>query len=385
MLAILIAVALAALLPAAMYFANVRIFHQPPSPSGEPVGVSVLIPARNEEGSIEACVRSVLASVGVDLEVIVLDDHSIDRTATIVREIAATDPRLRCETAPPLPPGWSGKQHACFALSKLATKDVFSFLDADVRLAPDALSRLAAFQRDSRADLVSGFPRQETGTILEKLLIPMIHWLLLGFLPFARMRVDRRPGLGAGCGQWFLTTRSAYDRVGGHAVIQDSFHDGIKLPRAFRAAGLMTDLCDVTDLATCRMYRTAGQVWFGFAKNAREGLGHPKLLPFFTLLFLAGQVGPWVLLALAPWQPLFGWAAIPAVLTLAPRLHAARHFRQSWLSAILHPVGVVLVLTIQWFANVRSWVGKPIGWKGRVQPTTPTWGQFPTPHDKPSP
>ena len=86
------------------------------------------------------------------------------------------------------------------------------------------------------------------------------------------MRSSLQPGLGVGCGQWFMTSRDAYEKVGGHAAVKASLHDGIKLPRAYRAAGMMTDVCDATDLAVCRMYRSAGQVWNGLAKNAREGM-----------------------------------------------------------------------------------------------------------------
>src|SRR5204862_2615144 len=144
---------------------------------------SVLIPARNEELGIAAAIRSVLASQNVELEVIVLDDASTDRTADIVRALATEDPRVRLEPAPPLPSGWCGKQHACFALSKLARYPVLTFLDADVRLTPDALARMAALLDRSGAALVSGFPRQETGTFLEKLVIPLINWLLSCYLP----------------------------------------------------------------------------------------------------------------------------------------------------------------------------------------------------------
>ena len=101
--------------------------------------ISVLIPARNEEWSIGPAVESVLANVGVELEVVVLDDHSADRTAEVVREIAARDARVRLEPAPPLPEGWCGKQCACYTLSKHARYPVLTFFDADVRLAPCAL------------------------------------------------------------------------------------------------------------------------------------------------------------------------------------------------------------------------------------------------------
>jgi hypothetical protein len=330
------------------------------------------------------------------LECVVLDDHSEDRTAEVVRSITAKDPRVRLEKALPLPDGWAGKQHACYTLARHARFPILAFLDADVRLAPDGLVRMAAFLRDSKAALVSGFPRQETGTLAEKMIIPLIHFLLLGFLPLARMRASLQPGLGAGCGQWFMTTREAYDAVGGHEAVKASFHDGVKLPRAFRATGLPTDLCDVTDLAACRMYRSAGQVWSGLAKNAREGLAAPKLIVFSTLLLFCGQVLPFVLI---PCFLTYGWVlreltgqhylasgdpppvppppVVSALLVSAacllawyPRIDAAVRFRQSWVGAVLHPVGVLLLLVIQWYATLRAWVGNPVGWKGRPRPAT---------------
>ena len=92
---------------------------------------------------------------------------------------------------------------------------------------------------------------------------------------------------------------SAYDRSGGHAAIRATLHDGIKLPRAFRAPGFKTDLFDATDLAACRMYRTAGEVWLGLAKNAGEALAAPAMIVPMTPILLGGQVLPVILLALA--------------------------------------------------------------------------------------
>jgi glycosyltransferase involved in cell wall biosynthesis len=330
--------------------------------------VSVLIPARNEAAGIGACLRSVLASEGVELEVIVLDDASTDGTAEAAR---AVDPRVRVEPAPPLPPGWAGKQHACYTLSKLATRDTFAFLDADVRLSPDALARMAAFQRRSQATLVSGFPRQETVTVLEKLLLPLINWLLVCYLPLWLMRRMPLPSLGAGCGQCFLTTRAAYEQVGGHGhpAVRGSFHDGVKLPRAYRAAGLTTDLCDATDLATCRMYHSAGAVWRGLAKNAREGMAGPVGVWVWTLLLFGGQVLPFGLLVVAPVGGTAWWlAASAAFLNLLNRVETALWFRASGLSAVLHPFGVLLLLAVQWYAVLRGWLGRPVGWKDRPRP-----------------
>ena len=292
-----------------------------------------------------------------------------------MRAIAAEDPRLRLEAAPPLPAGWCGKQHACFTLAKLARFDTLTFLDADVRLEPDALARMAAFQKRSGAELVSGFPRQETGTLLEELLIPLINWLLLCFLPLWGMRHFRWAAFGAGCGQWFMTTRAAYEKVGGHAAIKSSLHDGLTLPRAYRRGGFFTDVCDATNLATCRMYRSATGVWFGLAKNAREGMAATGQICFWTLVLVCGQVLPFVLVVLVavrmPAEPLESHAIVITVAwvcVIATSGGIRRRFGHTPVGEALHPVAVVLLLAVQWYALARAVIGKPVGWKGREAP-----------------
>jgi hypothetical protein len=364
---------LLAVIPALLFRANLRAYRPPPAapePSGAATrpAVSVLIPARNEEATIGAALRTVLASRGVELEVLVLDDQSEDETAEVVSEIARQDSRVRLLRGQPLPPGWCGKQYACRVLARSACHPLLVFLDADVRLAPEALARLAAFLDLSRSDLVSGIPHQETGTLAERLLIPLIHFLLLGFLPLARMRRSLHPAYGAGCGQLFLARRSAYEASGGHEAIRASLHDGITLPRAFRAAGYPTDLCDLTPIASCRMYRAAGEVWRGLAKNATEGLASPgRILPA-TALLLGGQVLPPLLLAAGAWLPVPAacLALLAAVASYYPRFAGAGRFRQSWLGALLHPAGVLLLLAIQWHALIRSARRRPAAWKGRT-------------------
>jgi hypothetical protein len=358
--------------PALLFRANLRAYRPPPrpDPATPPPRISLLIPARNEAASIGPAVEAALASRGVDLEVLVLDDGSEDATAAVVTALAAGDARVRLLAGAPLPPGWCGKQHACAALAAASRYPLLAFVDADVRLAPDGLARLAAFLDASGADLVSGFPRQETGTLLEKLVLPLMNFLLLGFLPLGRMRRSPHPAYGAGCGQLFLTRRVAYERAGGHAAIRASLHDGLTLPRAFRAAGCRTDLCDATHLAVCRMYRTAGELWCGLAKNAREGLAAPGTLLPATALLLGGQVLPVVLLACGALLPpaALGLAVLGTAAAYYPRLAAAWRFRQSYVGAWLHPLGVLVLLAIQWYAAARAVLRRPSAWKGRHYP-----------------
>jgi hypothetical protein len=360
-----------AALPAYFTARNRSQFRVAPSEVLPTVGaVSVLVPARNESANIEDCIASILgAAGGLTIEVVALDDASDDDTAAIVVRLASVDPRVRLVSGKQLPEGWNGKQHACQQLAEAARYDTLLFLDADVRLEQEAIPRLVAAQGRSAAPLVSGFPRQVTGTFAEGLLLPLIHFILLGFLSLRRMRQDTDPAFGAGCGQLFLASKREYFAAGGHASVKGSRHDGVTLPRAFRKAGFATDLFDATDVARCRMYRGAHQVWHGLLKNATEGVAKPALLPPVTLVLALGQVAPLPLLVASCWGG--GWslasilAGLATVASYAPRFDAAERFRQPWLGALLHPVGVLLFLVAQWEALVRSVVGKQVTWKGR--------------------
>ncbi|MFM7034578.1 MAG: glycosyltransferase family 2 protein [Planctomycetia bacterium] len=369
-MAVVGALALAAL-PALLTLANLRAFHRAPA-ARRSQAVSVLVPARNEAAAIERLVRDVLASRDVDLELVILDDESTDGTGQIVARLADVDPRVRLVRGVPLPAGWCGKQHACARLADHALHDTLVFLDVDVSLAPEAIARGLAFLDASGADLASGFPRQHTGSLLEWLLLPLIHFVLLGFLPIARSRATNDVGMAAGCGQWFITRRDAYRRAGGHAAIRASLHDGIMLPRAYRRAGLATDIFDASDIASCRMYTRSLDVWKGLAKNATEGIGSTATIVPFTLLLAGGQVLPFILIGcgLASWWR--GWptwaiaaAVASVVLAFLPRLVAVPRFGQPLSSAVAHPLGIVVFLAIQWFALIRRSLGFQTSWRGR--------------------
>lgn len=365
---------LLAVIPALLMLVNLKVFLPAPEQGRgcEEPAVSVMVPARNEATAIEPCVRAILASCDVALEVVVLDDSSTDGTDAIVRQLAEHDPRVQLVRGRPLPSGWCGKQHACAQLAEAATHDTWMFLDTDVLLAPDAVHRCVAFLDASQASLVSGFPRQVTGSFLEWLLLPLIHFVLLGFLPIARSRVDNSPGLAAGCGQLFVTRRDDYRQAGGHAAIRASLHDGIKLPRAFRRAGLRTDIFDATDIASCRMYTKSLDVWKGLSKNATEGIGAPATILPITVLLAGGQILPWVLVAsglATGWQGWPAWTVAVAVIAVAfsslPRILAARRFRQSFSGVLSQPVGIAVFLAIQWVALGRRLLGLQTSWRGR--------------------
>lgn len=370
----------------AMTLINVTCFRRsnPDATVGDdPPRIDVCIPARNEAANIEACVRLALASDYPNLRVLVYDDQSTDGTGQIVARLAAEDSRVVAVESRELPEGWVGKQWACWQLGQRSMRDGrdtdwMLFIDADVRLSADCLRRALASAGALGAPLLSTFPRQITGTPGEKLIVPLIHFILLSYLPFLRMRRSNDPAASAACGQFILTRADAYACVGGHSACRDSMHEGVKLPRLYRRAGFHTDLFDGTDVCVCRMYRGWMQTWRGFAKNAYEGLGSIGLLVFCTVLHMIGHVLPALWLAIRgiaavtdprtngwAWGVHERWATLAVITALAHRTLLAVRFRQGALTVLAHPVSMLLLTALQWHSFVLSKVGLR-AWKGRT-------------------
>ena len=373
----------AALQPLALGLVNMRRYRPAPdittiAAETKPLRVAVCVPARNEQSNIEACVRSILSSRDVDVRAYVYDDESTDGTGEIVARLAKEDARISVVARRALPGGWNGKQHACFRMAEHGLDQDpeirwFLFTDADVRFEPEAVARALGFALRSEAALVSTVPREVTGSLGEMLLVPLIHFVLMGYLPIGRMRTTLDPAASAACGQFILVSREAYIATSGHSAFRASMHDGVRFPREVRKAGLRTDIFDGTDLVSCRMYRGFIETWRGFAKNAFEGLGSVTLLVFITVYHTLGQILPWVVVGLAvaigPWEE-GAWLALGAIAcALLLRALLAARFQQSWWNVVLHAPSIVMLSLVQWRSLWLHRTGRR-GWKGRVAGST---------------
>jgi hypothetical protein len=297
-------------------------------------------------------------------------------------DVAGRDSRVKLLQSSRLPAEWTGKQHACWQLANAADAPVMLFLDADVRVGPWAIARSLAALRKSKVKLLSGFPRPVATGALGRTLAAMRQYLLLEFLPFARMQKTTRPAYAAGCGQFMLVEREAYLASGGHAAIRQTQHDGMMLPRLFREHGFHTDIVDLNTLAEAEMFRTRKS---SLAKSLTEGIGIEEHIVTFTTVLLLGQVLPvmvacwWLMKGVSliasggAIEDPTGLAMVSLLLLIAlvasyARLVAARRFKQSMLSALLHPLEMLLMLMVQWLAFARTAIGRPVAWRAREYP-----------------
>ncbi|HNW60183.1 MAG TPA: glycosyltransferase family 2 protein [bacterium] len=326
--------------------------------------VSLLVPARDEERTIARSLESLRGQEYPDLEIIVLDDHSRDRTAAMVRDQAALDPRIRLLQGEALPPGWTGKNWACHQLSRAASGEILLFTDADNFHAPFAVARSVGWIEKLDLDLFSAFPQQITMSWAEKLVVPIFDLFVYSLLPLWLTLYSHFPSLSAANGQWLAFTRRGYAQSGGHAAVRSHIVEDTALSRRAKQLGLRTLTASGRDAVFGRMYTSPAEVGLGFAKNA-FGLMNFKAIPYFLfmgLLFFI-FVLPYLLLLF----PTLRMWALPAVgVNILLRLLVAVRFGQPLVySVILHPLSILATILVG-LASFYYYLKGDISWKGRA-------------------
>jgi len=343
--------------------------------------VSVLIPARDEAANIATSVAKILAQEGVNLELVILDDHSTDGTAEVASQ-AARDERLRVLRGADLPTGWLGKNWACHQLSEASRGDILVFSDADVAWENHSLASLVGYLEKEQASMVTVWPTQITVTWAERLVVPLMALAVLGYLPVPAVHYLPFSSLAAANGQCLCFRRDDYQRIGGHAVVRDSIVEDISLAKRVKKRRGRLRMMDGAGEIRCRMYHSWTEVRQGYAKNILAGHGNSLVFlsistVFHWLVFLA----PWVWLAGGWLQP--GWPGLPVdidltfafwplvplalvLLGISARAITAAATRQRVRDAVWMPVSTLLMTVIA--AQSAYWrlrFGGPL-WKGRV-------------------
>jgi len=327
--------------------------------------VSVLIPARNEERHIAQTVRSILDQMGLEsLEVHVLDDGSTDETAARLAEI--DDPRLTVHSAPDAPPpaSWLGKPWACERLGAEARGSVLVFVDADVHLEPWAIRGCINLLRHGDFALVAPYPRQISGTWLERLVQPLVTWSWVAMMPLRWAENSNRPSLAAANGQLLILDADAYRSIGGHAAVADEVIEDVALMRALKRGGYRTVTVDGSQAASCRMYSSTEEVVNGYTKSLWSAFNGPAgAAAVNSLVFMSGAL-PFAAMVLSPKNRIAG--AIGYAASVTSRAAVAQRTGERMLpDALSHPQSIIAfnaLNALSWWRHVRG----TNQWKGRA-------------------
>ena len=333
--------------------------------------LSIVVPARNEERTIERCVRSLLAQTLTDFELIVVDDRSTDRTGAILAELARDDARLRVVRGKPLPDGWIGKPWALAQGARAARGAWLLFTDADTWHAPHACDSALAFARANGADALTLWTYQELGTWAERAVLPtLLGMVLLASGTIAQLNDPGDADHALANGQYVLVTRAAHDALGGYDALRGEIVEDVAFARRLKAGGrFRLVLADGRRIVRVRMYTSARELWNGFSKNMYAGAkGDLRALSGGVVFLSLLSVVPAALAAdgIVRRRP---WRALEALLCLASGIAVQAYGigktgiprRYSWYA----PVGYAMCAAIMVNSTLRVVTGHGVEWRGR--------------------
>ena len=336
-------------------------------PTPGQLAVSVIVPARNEEACLGACLQSLLSQRGLTFEIKVVDDHSTDRT----REIASSfsSELVRVIDAPPLPAGWTGKNNAVSAGAAAARGEWLLFTDADTIHLPGSLARAVDEAKRRGAALLSYSPEQIVKSISEKAVMPVIFAELMASYRPSQVSDPKSPAAAAN-GQYILITREAYNAVGGHAAVAANLLEDVALARAVKRSGRKIFFRYASDAVRTRMYRSFAQLREGWTKNLALLFRSPSRLAAlrsieFVLIIASFAIV--VAATLRQHRTPATLAAILAVILYAFFLRRIRRAHFSWDANLLALFGLPLFSYLLLRSKIFHQRGN-VSWKGRSYP-----------------
>ena len=196
--------------------------------------VSVLIPARNEEDNIGNILNDLKNADNKNLEIIIFNDASIDKTEKVIENFSRLDKRIKHINSNDLKEGWLGKNYACYHLAQQANGNYFLFLDADVRLLGSIIGDILTFAIEKRMALVSIFPTQTMDSWGGKLTVPLMNYILLSMLPLILVRKSPFFPHSAANGQFMFFEAQDYRKFQPHKTFRKSAVEDVAIARFYK-------------------------------------------------------------------------------------------------------------------------------------------------------
>jgi glycosyltransferase involved in cell wall biosynthesis len=327
--------------------------------SSEPL-VSILIPARNEAQNLPVLLEALFHQTYAHIEIIVYDDQSEDDTPVLVETFAAKDGRFRGIRGFLLPEGWTGKNYACHMLGKEARGSILLFLDADVIITNNAVRKATAYFLNHRLDMLSLFPRQIMHTAGEKMVVPLMNWILLSLLPLPLVRKSPKSSLAAANGQFMMFDARNYQQHSWHEQVRNTLVEDIVINRRMKKKGYETATLLGKDDVMCRMYGSYKEGVNGFAKNVLQFFGGsvPAVVLFIMFTFPGIVIIPMA----------FGmlWLGLYIFVIFLIRIFAARVSKQSVSNNLILHIPQMITFVYIVSKGIRVVLTGKYQWKGRM-------------------
>lgn len=319
--------------------------------------VSILIPARNEEKNIFNCINSAINQTYTNLEIIVLDDNSTDKTFEIASGI--NHKNLKIIKGDRLPYNWLGKNWSCYQLAEKAKGNYLLFIDADVMISPTAVEAAVSEIEQNNFSLISVFPTQTMKSFGEYLIVPLMNWLLLAFLPLKLVYTSLNKSFIAANGQFMLWKKEDYYTIGGHQQVKNEIVEDMALAGLAKQNNLKIKTLLGGSLVNCRMYNSFNDAYNGFQKNFYAGF---SINPILFLLIITSLT----IIFTSPIYLGFSMVGIIALtLIIIIRLSISVISKQnSFTNILLHTFQMLFMLLIGTLSVIKYKTNK-LKWKSR--------------------
>jgi chlorobactene glucosyltransferase len=339
---------------------------EPPLPT-----LSIIVPARNEERSIESCVRSLLAQKWVAFEVIVVDDRSTDATTRILEHLANEDRRLRIVRGTELPDGWVGKPWALVQGAEVARGRWLLFTDADSTHVSTGAASALHFAREAQVDALTIATHQELGSFWERAILPsVLGMILFAAGPLGDINDPGKPEKALANGQYIMVSREAYVMLGGHAALLSEVVEDVEFAKRLKADGRYRMILAGGDrIASVRMYQSLAEIWAGFTKNVFLGAkGDMRAISLGVVFSAMISILPPALAVTALFRRRYELAfealatSVAIVATASWGMGRAAFPRRL---ALLQPLGTAIFAAIALNSSFHVLSGRGVEWSGR--------------------
>ena len=343
---------------------SIRFLKDLPAPAAPlPCRVSIIIPARNEERNVEEALQSVLKQDYRELEVIVVDDRSTDRTAGILDRVASANPTIRVVHLKELPPGWLGKNHALYRGAQEASGELLLFTEADVVMESSAVSRAVGYLLERQLDHLAIAPDVKMPGVFLQIFVGAFG---IFFSLYARpwKAKDPKSKWCIGIGAFNLVRTGVYRAVGMHQAIAMRPDDDIKLGKLIKKHGYRQEFLFGTQMMHVEWYASVRELVDGLTKNAFAGVDYKvsaivgasiaefflNVWPFLGVFLTHGAT--WVI------------NAVVVLVILALCRDTARFLTVVPWHGIGFPIATLLFIYIMWRSMLTALLHGGITWRG---------------------